>query len=339
MVSKTEQFITRASASSDGGQHQHGHDALIPEGQHGGGVPPADPSPAAPEAASGDPQPATRQTAAPQPARVRVGEHGEPPRVRVGEHGSDLWAQARHILPDLATHGYVLVTGNAVKVWLALLLHTVEYGSVAVEGEDQPSRPPTRRPVPKPPKPVSPRPDKPKVVKKTKPTAKTTPRAKAKPTIRPQAAAGPVRLEGEWDNGSLARTTNLGKTAVHAAQNDLVALGWITKRSSRNAQGQFGGFRYAIQKPPVALPDAAKKRYEKQLNNLFGRAYDLQHLLESAEVKTVGGDCPNYADLLAFASKKLDDGRKMVVEQHLRNCAECRQRFKDILATDQEWGG
>jgi predicted anti-sigma-YlaC factor YlaD len=45
--------------------------------------------------------------------------------------------------------------------------------------------------------------------------------------------------------------------------------------------------------------------------------------------------------LFALASGKLGDGdgRKMVVEEHLRGCAECRKRFEDILSTEQEWGG
>ncbi len=342
MVSTTEHLHARPSASSDGSQRQQGLEAPRPEAQCGGDVPPASTSPAVAEVTSDGPQP-TAPPPAPLPlARVRVGEHGaETARVRADEHGGDLWAHAQHILPDLATHGYILVSGNALKVWVALLVHALAHGSVVAEDDDPPHRPSPRKSAPKPTKPASPRSGKAKVARKTEPTTKTKPKAKVKAPSRPRAAARMVRLEAEWDNGSLSRATNIKNTAIHAAQNELVVLGWMSKQSARNSQGQFGGFRYALQKPPAALPDAAKQRYEKKLNDLFGRAYDLQHLLESAEVEAVGGDCPSHADLFAFASRKLGDGdgRKMVIEAHLRGCAECRKRFKDTLATEQEWGG
>lgn len=280
-------------------------------------------------------QPTAQQPATPQPARDHAGGHAD-----------ESWM---HMLPDLATLGFILASGNALKVWVALLIHALVYGSVAAE-DDGPPPPSAATPTPtKPtatksakPKPTKSKPSKPKVAKKAKPTTKPKPKAKAKMVARPQheAAARDVQMEAEWDNGSLSRATNLKNTAVHAAQNELVILGWLTKRPTRNSQGQFGGFIYILHKPPSDLPDAAKKKYETKLNDLFGRAYDLQHLLESTKVETVGGDCPTYADLFALASGKLaeGDGKAMVVEGHLRGCADCQERYKDILVTEQEWG-
>lgn len=269
---------------------------------------------------------------------VRLGGHGEAARVREDGDG-DIWVQVQRILPDLATHGYILVSGNATKVWLALLVHALAHGAVAAD-DARPPRPSHRK---KPMEPASRRAAKPKSIRKPRPISMTRPKTRPKPKASPrsQATAKMVRLEAEWDNGSLSRVTNLKHTAVHAAQNELIVLGWMTKQSARNSQGQFGGFRYALHKPPAALPDAAKQRYETKLNDLFGRAYELQHLLDSAVPESVSGDCPLHADLFALASGRLGDGdgKKMVVEEHLRGCRGCQQRLKDIIASEQEWGG
>jgi hypothetical protein len=281
----------------------------------------------------GESQPTTQQPAILQPARVRAAEHGEGDRVRPGGHGDKLWTEVQHLLPDLVTQGFVLIGGNAVKVWVALLIHALAHGAVAAENDDRLHSLSSRSSARKPKKPAT---TKPKIARKSKPNPKT--KVTAHP--RHEAAAKTVRVEGEWDNGSLMRATNLKNTAVHAAQNELTILGWLNKQSIRTLQGQFGGFRYVLQKPPAELTDAAKKHYGKKLNAIFGRAYDLQHILESTNVETVGGDCPTHAELFALAAGKVSDGdgKKMVIDGHLRGCAKCRDRLKDILVSEQEWG-
>ena len=115
----------------------------------------------------------------------------------------------------------------------------------------------------------------------------------------------------------------------------------MTKRPTRNSQGQFGGFIYILHKPPSDLPDAAKKKYETKLNDLFGRAYDLQHLLESTKVETVGGDCPTYAatcSLLPLGNLPKATARRWSWKDTSVVVRIVRSGTRNILVTEQEWG-
>jgi hypothetical protein len=145
-----------------------------------------------------------------------------------------------------------------------------------------------------------------------------------------------IGLLATWDNGSLSKATNLKNTAVHAAQGELVALGWLTKRPTRNEQGQYGGFTYVLHRPPANLTDTAKRLYSKKVDALFTRAYEWQELLSGAEVAS--GGCFSHAELFAYAADKVDIGRKMVVDEHLRGCGLCRTTLAAVKASEREWG-
>jgi hypothetical protein len=248
---------------------------------------------------------ASSQLVAPQAARVRLGEDGQPTRIRPGGDGQGIWAAAQSLVPDPATLSFVLASGNATKVWMALLIHAVRHGdelAAAVNAAEKLNAGKSKAAAPKP----------------GSPNEQTS------------------GLRAEWDNGSLSRATNLKNTAVHAAQNELIALGWLTKRPTRNQQGQFGGFTYVLHQPPTTLPDAAKKLYGKKVDSMFARAYEFQELLGGGEV--VSGGCFSHSELLAHIAGKVDEGKKMVIEEHLRDCQKCRTTLAAIKDSEREWG-
>jgi len=221
--------------------------------------------------------------------------------------------------------GFVLAGGNTVKVWLALLLHAVRNGELVPAGAIQKAKPSTRdtRPTSDEPKCSEPRP------------AKADGKGAASPTKR-KSEIEVVEIQAKWDNGSLGKATNLKGTAVHAAQGELVALGWLSKHQARNEQGQYGGFRYVLHQPPVELTEAARKHYAKKKDSLFSKAYEWESLLAGGEI--VGGQCFSRTDLLAYVCDKIDMGKKMVIEEHLRGCKSCHDRLNAVKDSEREWG-